>query len=121
MRTISPLPESPVGRARDLDGQVLLLGVCHDADTTLHLAELIAGVPYRVQRSCTVVENGRAVRVHYGENDHCCERFALAIRPGRDAPSATRLERARLADAHPRQAERRLPLLIHRRLYRDGA
>lgn len=36
------IPESPVGRVYELDGQVLLLGVGHEADTTLHLAEIIA-------------------------------------------------------------------------------
>jgi aminoglycoside N3'-acetyltransferase len=72
------IPESPVGRVHDLDGQVLLLGVGHDADTTLHLAELLAAVPYRVPSYCTVLQDGRPVRIHYGENDHCCERFAFA-------------------------------------------
>lgn len=69
---------SPVGRVRDLDGQVLLLGVGHDANTTLHLAELLAGVPYRTSKYCTILQNGRPVRIDYGENDHCCQRFALA-------------------------------------------
>jgi aminoglycoside 3-N-acetyltransferase-4 len=72
------IPESPVGRVHDLDGQVLLLGVGHDADTTLHLAEILAGVPYRVPKSAMVLREGRPVRIEYGENDHCCERFALA-------------------------------------------
>ena len=82
--TSDPLPvpphrlESPVGRVHELDGQVLLLGVGHDSDTTLHLAELMAEAPYRVPKHCTVLENSRAVRVDYGENDHCCQRFALA-------------------------------------------
>lgn len=72
-------PASPVGRVHELDGQVLLLGVGHDANTTLHLAELVAGVPYRVPKHCTVLDSeSRAVRIDYGENDHCCERFALA-------------------------------------------
>lgn len=71
-------PKSPVGRIHDLDGQVLLLGVGHDANTSLHLAELIAGVPYRVPHHVTVAENGLAKRIDYGENDHCCARFALA-------------------------------------------
>lgn len=71
------IPESPVGRVFDLDGQVLLLGVGHDANTTLHLAELIAGVPYRIPKYCTVLDAGRPVRVRYQENDHCCARFAL--------------------------------------------
>ena len=77
-----PLPphraESPVGRVHELDGQVLLLGVGHTEDTTLHLAELAAGVPYRAPKHITVLKNGRAVRLDYGENDHCCQRFALA-------------------------------------------
>jgi aminoglycoside 3-N-acetyltransferase len=71
-------PESPVGRVHDLDGQVLLLGVGHDADTMLHLAELLAGVPYGVPRHCTVLQDGRPVRIDYRENDHCCARFAFA-------------------------------------------
>ncbi len=72
------IPESPVGRVRELDGQVLLLGVGHDADTTLHLAEILAGVPYRVPAYCTVLQDGRPVRIAFGENNHCCRRFALA-------------------------------------------
>ena len=72
------IPASPVGRVHDLAGQVLLLGVGHDANTTLHLAELLAGVPYGVPRHCTVLRDGRPVRIDYRENDHCCARFALA-------------------------------------------
>lgn len=77
-----PLPPhvhaSPVGRVFDLDGQVLLLGVGHDANTTLHLAELLAGVPYGVRKHVTAMVDGRPARIDYLENDHCCERFALA-------------------------------------------
>lgn len=72
------IPESPVGRVHDLDGQVLLLGVNHDADTTLHLAELTADVPYRQPKFITVMQDGRPVRIEYGENDHCAQRFTLA-------------------------------------------
>ncbi|MGI5862765.1 MAG: AAC(3) family N-acetyltransferase [Myxococcales bacterium] len=71
------VPASPVGRVYELDGQVLLLGVGHDADTTLHLAELFGGVPYRVPKHITVLRDGRPVRIDYGENDHCGARFAL--------------------------------------------
>ncbi len=72
------IPSSPVGRVHELDGQVLLLGVSHDADTTIHLAEVMADVPYRIPKSITVVRDGRPVQVEYGENDHCCDRFKLA-------------------------------------------
>jgi aminoglycoside N3'-acetyltransferase len=98
-------PASPVGRVHELDGRVLLLGVGHDADTTLHLAELLGGAPYRTPKHCTVRgEGGRPVRVDYGENDHCCERFALADgwlraralqREGRVGSASARLVRAR--------------------------
>ena len=72
------IPESPVGRVHDLDGQVLLLGVNHDADTTIHLAELMAGVPYRIPKHITVLQDGRPVRIGYGENDTCTAGFLLA-------------------------------------------
>lgn len=71
------IPESPVGRVHELDGQVLLLGVNHDANTTVHLAELIAGVPYRLPGSITVLRDGEPTSIEYGENDHCCQRFRL--------------------------------------------
>ena len=70
--------DSAVGRVHDLDGQVLLLGVGHDANTSLHLAELIADVPYRLLHHITVLKDGVATRIDYGENDSCCARFALA-------------------------------------------
>ena len=98
------IPASPVGRVHDLDGQVLLLGVGHDADTTLHLAELLAGVPYRVPSYCTVLQDGQPVRIDYEENDHCCQRFAFADEwlrarglqfEGRVGHAHTRLARAR--------------------------
>lgn len=71
-------PESPVGRVHELNGQILLLGVGHDANTALHLAELMAGVPYRRAMYFTLLQDGRPERVDYEENDHCCQRFALA-------------------------------------------
>ena len=71
------VPESPVGRVHELDGQVLLLGVHHDADTTIHLAEILAGVPYGVPKSCLAIVDGELTRVGYLENDHCCERFRV--------------------------------------------
>jgi aminoglycoside 3-N-acetyltransferase len=70
-------PKSPVGRVLELNGVVLLLGVGHDANTTIHLAEILGNVPYGVTKHCTVVQGGRKERVEYRENDHCCQRFAI--------------------------------------------
>jgi aminoglycoside 3-N-acetyltransferase len=64
--------ESPVGVVHALDGQVLLLGVTHSEDTTCHLAEAIANVPYSVSYP-TVVAPG--VTESIAETDHCCVGF----------------------------------------------
>lgn len=69
--------DSPIGRAYELDAQVLLLGVGHDANTTVHLAEDLAGVRYRREKHITVLAEGGPVRLDYTEIDHCCERFNL--------------------------------------------
>ena len=71
-------PDSPVGRVHELDGQVLLLGVTHSEDTTLHLAEAIAGVPYSVAHPCVVEVDGVASTILISETDHCCRRFRIA-------------------------------------------
>jgi aminoglycoside 3-N-acetyltransferase len=66
--------DSPIGRVFELGGQVLLLGVGHDANTTIHLAENLAGVRYRSAKYLTLPD-GR--RFDYAEIDHCCENFNL--------------------------------------------
>jgi aminoglycoside 3-N-acetyltransferase-4 len=103
-----PLPPhghgSPVARVYELDGYVLLLGVGHDANTTLHFAEVMAGVPYRLPKHITVMHDGLPARVRYLENDHCCARFAFMDewlraeglqREGRVGHAHARLIRAR--------------------------
>jgi aminoglycoside 3-N-acetyltransferase len=68
--------DSPVGRVYDLDGQVLLLGVGHSEDTTIHLAEFLAGVRYRRKKFLILLVDGCPVRFDYAEIDHCCENFS---------------------------------------------
>lgn len=96
-------PASPAGRVYDLGGEVLMIGVGHEADTMLHLAEVIADVPYRVPRHCTVMRDGLAVRIDYNENDHCCALFSLADtwlrRHGFQSEGRIGYARARLARA----------------------
>jgi len=69
--------DSPVGRVYELDGQILLLGVGHDANTTIHLGESMAGVRYRRPKTLTIVRHGVATVFDYAEIDHCCANFAL--------------------------------------------
>jgi aminoglycoside N3'-acetyltransferase len=96
--------DSPVGRVFQFDGQVLLIGVGHEASTMIHFAEYIAAVPYRVPRFCTMLRGGRALRIDYMENDHCCRRFELVdrwlrqrgvLREGRVGDAQAKLVRAR--------------------------
>ncbi|MEW6287614.1 MAG: AAC(3) family N-acetyltransferase [Chloroflexota bacterium] len=70
--------DSPVGRVYELDGQVLLLGVGHGANTTIHLAESMAGVRYRRDKYLTILKDGKPTRLEYREIDHCCRNFILA-------------------------------------------
>jgi aminoglycoside N3'-acetyltransferase len=88
----------------DRDGWVLLLGVDHDADTTVHLAEFYANVPYRIPKFCTVLRDGSPTRVDYLEIDHCCRNFRQVgewlgkrrlERRGRVGHADARLSRAR--------------------------
>lgn len=67
--------DSPPARAAALGGQILLLGVGHDGDTTVHVAENRAGVRYRLAAHATVLRDGRPERIDYGEVDHCCLGF----------------------------------------------
>jgi aminoglycoside N3'-acetyltransferase len=116
-----PIPphrlDSPIGRVWELDGKVLLLGVGHDSDTTIHLAEALAHVPYGVPKHCTVEQDGRATRVDYLENDHCCQRFALAD----DWLRSRDLQReGRVGNAHARLIRSRdIVTVVRERLERD--
>jgi aminoglycoside N3'-acetyltransferase len=69
--------DSPVGRVHELDGQVLLLGVGQDGNTTIHLAESLAGVRYRQPKTLMLLRDGKPAQFAYDEIDHCCQRFAL--------------------------------------------
>jgi aminoglycoside 3-N-acetyltransferase len=77
-------PDSPIGRVHALAGSVLLLGVGHNVNTTIHLAECLADVPYALTKWCTLIEDGRPVRRSFREQDHCTQRFALVEPPLRE-------------------------------------
>ena len=70
--------DSPVGRVHEHDGYVLLLGVDHSANTTIHLAESLADVRYRLSKRALIMCNGQPEPIEFWETDHCCKRFTLA-------------------------------------------
>ncbi|MCP3064532.1 AAC(3) family N-acetyltransferase [Myxococcus sp. K38C18041901] len=96
-------PDSPVGQVHALGGQVLLLGVTHSEDTTLHLAEALAEVPYSISHPCVVEVDGAVRTVDIAETDHCCTGFRRAdtwLRPrGLQREGKVGHADARLADA----------------------
>ncbi len=69
--------DSPIGRVHRLGGCVLLLGVGQDSNTTIHLGESLADVPYRTPKWTTMLVDGRPQRVVFSQIDHCCQNFAL--------------------------------------------
>lgn len=61
---------SPLARVYDLDGQVLLLGVGHDVNTSLHLAEYRADIALeRTTNVVPVLEDGERVLAQYSDLD----------------------------------------------------
>ena len=54
--------DSPVGRVYELDGQVLLLGVDHTANTTIHLGEYMRRARYR-RKNVTLLKEGPLIPV----------------------------------------------------------
>ena len=70
--------DSPVGRVYELGGHVLLLGIDHTSDTTIHLGEHLAGRPVpATQAPHRAAGPGCPHGSSTSEIDHCCERFAL--------------------------------------------
>jgi aminoglycoside 3-N-acetyltransferase len=67
--------DSAVGHVYTLDGYVLLLGVGHGANTTLHLAENLAGVRYRLEGRMRILRDGQPVWFEFAEVNHCCQNF----------------------------------------------
>jgi aminoglycoside 3-N-acetyltransferase len=109
-------PDSPVGHVHDLGGQVLLLGVGHSENTTLHLAEAVAGVPYSIEHPCVVEVDGEARTVMIAETDHCCRGFRRM-----DAPLRARgLQReGRVGHAEARLCDSRALVTVAVELLRE--
>jgi aminoglycoside 3-N-acetyltransferase len=62
--------ESPLGRVYELNGTVLLLGVGHANNSSLHLSEYRAGTRPLVKQGAPIMENGRRVWREYQDIDY---------------------------------------------------
>ncbi|WP_409252363.1 aminoglycoside N(3)-acetyltransferase [Bacillus sp. SCS-153A] len=60
-------PNSPLAKIYELDGEILLLGVTHDSNTSLHFAEHSIQGRERVQKGTAMKENGHRVWKTYEE------------------------------------------------------
>ncbi len=89
---------SPLARLYELDARVLLLGVDHSSNTSLHLAEHRAGVRRVVRQSGPVLVNGVRQWLTWDDIDIDSEDFA-AIGTKFDATGATRRGRVGTASA----------------------
>jgi aminoglycoside 3-N-acetyltransferase len=67
--------DSPIGRVYRHDGWILLLGVGHDANTTIHVGESLSGVKYRRIKTVHLAREGVVVREQVPMIDHCCGNF----------------------------------------------
>ena len=67
--------QSPLARIYDLDGYVLLLGVTHGNDTSLHLSEYRANVRKTMECGAPVIADGARVWTTYTDIEWDCETF----------------------------------------------
>jgi aminoglycoside 3-N-acetyltransferase len=68
-------PESPLAKIYELDGFVLQLGVGHDSNTSLHLAEHTIEHPKMVQKGAAMMENGKRVWKTFEEIEYNADVF----------------------------------------------
>lgn len=95
-------PNSPLHRLLQRDGKILLLGVGHTANSAIHVAERLAGVPYRDQMAQTETSANGDVETVDVNRVHCSRGFevveALAARAGIVSRGRIGAAEARLLD-----------------------
>lgn len=91
---------SPIGRLSELSGRILLLGVDHGSNTSLHLAELRAEHPQKRMKSdgAALLQNGRRCWIEFKDLDYDSDDF---VDLGRDfmATNPQSLKRGRIGRA----------------------
>lgn len=92
---------APVGKLYELDGHVLLLGVGHGSNTSLHLAETRADYPSKtfIKETSAMLVGGRRERVSYTTLDYHSEDFE-ALGEAYEAQEGIRLCHVGQAEVH---------------------
>ncbi|MGG0188483.1 aminoglycoside N(3)-acetyltransferase [Bacillus rhizoplanae] len=67
--------QSPLQKMYDLDGYILLIGVDHDSNTSLHLSEVHAQYRDKVQIGAPIIENGIRIWKEYEEFEYDSDDF----------------------------------------------
>ncbi len=67
--------QSPLARLYELSAKVLLIGVGHDKNTSLHLSEYRSGVRQRVMQGAPVMENGERIWRQYADIEMDSDEF----------------------------------------------
>ncbi|MGY3718473.1 aminoglycoside N(3)-acetyltransferase [Sutcliffiella cohnii] len=67
--------QSPLGKIYELNGYVLLMGVGHDSNTSLHLAEHAKPHPTIVEKGTAMLVNGERKWVNYKEIEYDADVF----------------------------------------------
>ncbi|WP_078550171.1 aminoglycoside N(3)-acetyltransferase [Litchfieldia alkalitelluris] len=68
--------QSPLAKIYELDGHVLLIGVDHDSNTSLHFAEHAVRDRRKVQKGAAILEDGQRVWKTYEEIEYNADVFA---------------------------------------------
>lgn len=66
--------DSPLAKIYELNGKILMIGVSHESNTSLHLAEHSAQKPH-IKKSAAIVEDGERVWKTYNEIEYDSECF----------------------------------------------
>ncbi|PER20498.1 aminoglycoside N(3)-acetyltransferase [Bacillus sp. AFS054943] len=67
--------ESPLRKIYDLDGYILLIGVGHDSNTSVHISEVRSGARELIQVGAPILENGERVWKEFVDMDYDSETF----------------------------------------------
>lgn len=104
-------PRSPLHCLLEQGGKILLLGVDHTANSAIHVAERLAGVPYRDQTARTETRVDGTVETVEVNRVHCSRGFEV-VRPLAEQAGIVSRGRVGAADARLLDGDALLSLVV---------